>query len=68
MSRTNETRHINGTKHVSLYLDQMQLFVIKYIVGIIIFDIEEYLDYENFKCRKDWQINWEMNAMKILMK
>ena len=28
MSRTNETRHINGMRCVSVYVDQMQVFLI----------------------------------------
>ena len=36
MSRTNETRHINGMKHVSVNVDQMQVFVIINSDGIMI--------------------------------
>ena len=30
-------------------------------------DVDAYLDYENYKLEKGWQINQLMNAMKILM-
>ena len=36
MPRTNETRHINGTKHVGVNVDWMQVFVIINNIGIMI--------------------------------